>query len=134
MSNTRVKKNGPALDQNEGQPRVQRRVTYTPPVDILEVANELVLTLDMPGVKADDVEVHFERGELSVTGTRHSTGCKVGECLVAEHEPATYSRAFLISQDVAVDKITAELKNGVLTVRLPKASAALPRRIAVNSN
>jgi HSP20 family protein len=134
MSDTRVKKNGPALDQNEGAPRVQRRVTYTPPVDILELANELVLTLDMPGVKANDVEVHFERGELVVTGTRHSTGCQAGECLVAEHEPATYSRAFLISQDVDVEKISAELKNGVLTVRLPKSSAALPRRIAVNAS
>jgi HSP20 family protein len=134
MSDTRVKKHGPNLDQNEGAPRVQRRVTYTPPVDILELADELVLTLDLPGVKAGDVEVHFERGELSVTGTRHATGCDPGECLVAEHEPATYSRAFLISQDVAVDRISAELKNGVLTVRLPKSSAALPRRIAVTGN
>jgi HSP20 family protein len=133
MSDTKLKKNGPALERSDGAPRAQRRVTYTPPVDILELADELVLTLDMPGVKAEDVEVHFERGELSVTGTRQDTGCKVGECLVAEHEPATYSRAFLISQDVAVDKISAELKNGVLTVRLPKAEAARPRLIQVKA-
>src|SRR5262245_66061343 len=129
MSDTKVKKNGPVTGKTEVAPRVQRRVTYTPPVDILELADELVLTLDMPGVKAEDVEVHFERGELTVKGSRHATGCKVGECLVAEHEPADYTRAFLISQDVAVDKISAELKNGVLTVRLPKAATALPRRV-----
>lgn len=132
MSETKVKKNGAQLERGEPA-RVTRRVTYTPAVDILEQPEELVLMLDMPGVKVEGVEVHFERGELTVRGSRQGTGCPAGECLVAEHEPVDYSRAFLISQDVAVDGISAELKNGVLTVRLPKAGAALPRRVEVKA-
>jgi len=108
----------------------ERRVTYTPAVDILELPEELVLRLDMPGVKPEDVEVHFERGELTVQGKR-DRGERKGQCLVEEVEVGNYWRAFLISQDVAADRIAAELKNGVLTVHLPRSEAALPRRIAV---
>jgi HSP20 family protein len=50
---------------------------------------------------------------------------------VEEVEVGDYYRAFLISQDVAADKISAELKHGVLTIHLPRAEAALPRKIAV---
>jgi len=118
------------------QPRVvtqQRRVTYTPQADILELPDELVLLLDLPGVKAGGVELHFERGELAVRARREHTPHS-GESLVEEFEAADYYRAFLVSQDVAPDRITAELKNGVLTVHLPKAAAAQPRRITVKGS
>ena len=127
MSNVVTKKNGA---QAEKVAPVERRVTYTPAVDILELPTELVLMLDMPGVKPADVEINFERGELTVQGKRQRGECK-GECLVEEVEVGDYYRAFLISHDVAADKVGAELKNGVLTIHLPRTEAALPRRIAV---
>jgi HSP20 family protein len=127
MSDTAVKKAGP---QQAEKAVPVRRVRYTPQVDILELPEEMVLTLDMPGVKPDDVEIHFERGELSVHGKRDPFPRK-GQWLVEEVEAGDYYRAFLISQDVAADKISAELKNGVLTVHLPRAEAAMPRRITV---
>lgn len=130
MSNVVTKNNSNPVERTQGVADLQRRVTYTPPVDILELADELVLTLDLPGVKADGVELHFERGELAVRARRAPANCP-GTALVEEFEPGDYYRAFLISQDVAADKISAELKNGVLTVRLPKSLAAQPRRIAV---
>lgn len=123
MSNTVVKANGPAA-------RPVARVRFTPRVDILERPDEMVLHLDLPGVKAEDVEVQFERGELTVKGTRHLPSLP-GRSLVEEFGAGEYYRAFLISQDVAADRITAELKNGVLTVRLPRAEAARPRKIGV---
>jgi len=126
-NNVATKKNG---SQSEKVAPVERRVTYTPAVDILEQPEGLVLTLDMPGVKPGDVEVNFERGELTVQGKRERLPRK-GECLVEEVEVGDYYRAFLISQDVAGDKISAELKNGVLTIHLPHAEAALPRKITV---
>lgn len=126
MNNVATKTNGAA----EKVASVERRVRYTPAVDILELPEELVLTLDMPGVKPADVEVNFERGELTVEGKRERVARK-GQCLVEEVEAGDYYRAFLISQDLAVDKINAELKNGVLTVHLPHAESAMPRRIAV---
>lgn len=110
--------------------KTQRRVVYSPQVDILELPDEMILQLDMPGVKAEDVEVHFERGELAVRGRRQVTSPS-GRGLVEEFEPGDYYRAFLISQDVATDRISAELKNGVLTVHLPRHEAAKPRKVTV---
>jgi len=135
MSDTLVKKgeNGKGAEKEATRPVVQRRVTYTPQVDILELAEELVLFLDMPGVKPENVEINFERGELVVRGQREAHP-RQGRPLVEEFEAGEYYRAFLISQDVASDRITAELKNGVLKVHLPKPSAAQPRRIPVQGS
>lgn len=130
MSDTLVKRNGNGGEVSRPVP--QRRVTFTPPVDILELPEELVLQVDLPGVKADSVDIHFERGELTVRATRETTP-HAGRAWVEEFESGEFYRGFLISQEVAADRITAELKEGVLTVHLPKAAAALPRRIAVKS-
>jgi len=108
----------------------QSRVVYTPQVDILELPEEMILQLDMPGVKVDDIEVHFERGELAVRGKRQHTA-RAGRGLVEEYEPGDFYRAFLVSQDVAADKITADLKHGVLTVHLPRQEAAKARKVEV---
>src|SRR5262249_35888610 len=86
-----------------------RRVTYTPRVDILETPEEMWLYVDLPGVKANDVEVNFERGELTVHGKTQPAPAK-GQSLLEESEPGDFYRAFLISQDIATDKIEAELK------------------------
>jgi HSP20 family protein len=123
MNDVAVKTNGPT-------PAQARRVVYTPQVDIFEVGDDMVLQLDMPGVKGEDVEVNYERGELAVSAKRNPTP-RPGRALVEEFEAGDYYRAFLISQDVAADRITAELKHGVLTVRLPKHEAAKPRKVAV---
>jgi len=122
--------NDVAIKPNNTPEKQSRRVIFTPQVDIFEVGDEMVLQLDMPGVKAEDVEVHYERGELAVNARKNSTP-KAGRGLVEEFESGDYYRAFLISQEVAADRISAELKHGVLTVRLPKHEAAKPRKVAV---
>lgn len=126
MNDLMLKKNGTKAEQAP----VTKRVTFTPHVDILELPEELVLLVDLPGVNPDSVVVDFERGELTVQA-RRELPARSDRGLVEEFESREYHRAFLISQEIAPDKITAELKNGVLTVHLPKATAALPRRIAV---
>src|SRR5947209_1022273 len=93
----------------------QRRLTFTPRADILETADEMRLLLDMPGVKSEDVEVHFERGELTVHG-KCAPPEKPGKLLAAEYEVGDYYRAFIVGQDVDAERISAELKHGVLTV------------------
>jgi HSP20 family molecular chaperone IbpA len=127
MSDTVVKK-----QETGRQGPVGRRLTFTPQVDILEQPEGLVLYVDLPGVKAENVEVHFERGELTVKARRDAVKWP-GTCLVEEFVEGDFYRAFVISQDLATDQISAELKNGVLTVRLPRSPAAQPRRIAVKS-
>ena len=122
--------NDVAIKPNNSPEKQSRRAIFTPQVDIFEVGDEMVLQLDLPGVKGEDVEVHYERGELAVNARKHSTP-RSGQGLVEEFESGDYYRAFLISQEVAADRITAELKHGVLTVRLPKHEAAKPRKVAV---
>jgi len=130
MSET-VVKNGNVKEKEPGRPMpVPRRATFTPQVDILELPNELVLQIDMPGVTAGNVDVHFERGELTVHGKREPLP-RSGRSLVEEFQVGDFYRAFLISQDIAADRIDAELKNGMLTVHLPRAEAAQPRRVSV---
>jgi HSP20 family protein len=105
-------------------------VVARPRVDILETEHEVLLLADMPGVKPTDVDVRFENGELTIHGRRTSSNGGRRRVLW-EYEPAHYHRAFRLAEDIAADRIEAELKNGVLTVHLPKAEAAKPRRIAV---
>jgi HSP20 family molecular chaperone IbpA len=131
MSDTAVKSTNPIHQGETQRPTpVGRRVIYTPQVDILEQPEGLVLYLDLPGVRADSIEVNFERGELTVKARREATR-HAGANLVEEFEAGDFYRAFLISQDIAADQITADLKNGVLTVRCPRSQAAQPRRISV---
>lgn len=105
-------------------------VTAMPRVDILETDTELLLYADMPGVKPDDVDVRFENGELLVHG-RRTTPHKDRTRTLWEYEVSNYYRAFRVSEKIASDQITADLKDGVLTVHLPKVEAVRPRRIAV---
>jgi HSP20 family protein len=107
-----------------------RAVTVTPRVDVLETDDEFLILADMPGVRPGEVDVRFENGELTVHGRRNPThGDKPRAAW--ESEAASYFRTFRLTDQVAADRIEAELKNGVLTLRLPKVEAVKPRRIAV---
>jgi HSP20 family protein len=121
-----------ATNATQQKPVVNRRAVLTPRVDVLEQPEKLVLFADLPGVKPEDVELNFEKGELTVRAKR-DLAKRPGRCLVEQFEAAEYHRSFLLSQDVAADQITAELKNGVLRVDLPRSPAALPRRIGVKA-
>ncbi len=102
----------------------ERSVTVGPRVDVLETEHEFLVLADLPGVKPGDVDLRYEKGELSVHGRR---------TLAARGESLSYHRAFSLADTIAADKITAELKSGVLTIRLPKVEAAKPKRISVTA-
>jgi len=108
----------------------EAEVVARPRVDILETEQEIVLLADLPGVRPADVDVRFENGELTIHGRRTASHPGKKRALW-EYEPAHFHRAFRLAEDVAADRIQAEMKNGVLTVHLPKAEAAKPRRISV---
>jgi len=121
-------KNGPTATLSEGP--ATRTVTVTPRVDVLETDDEFLVLADMPGVKPEDVDIRFEKGELTVHG-RRPVSFTGKEPALREYEATNYHRAFVIAETVAADRIAAELKGGVLTVRLPKVEAVKPKRIAV---
>lgn len=106
---------------------------FTPRVDICETEDELVLECDMPGVKPSDLELHFERGELTIHGKVDPRQASEGH-LLCEYGVGDFYRAFTISEKVDVDKISAELKHGVLTLHLPKKESMKPKRISVKTD
>lgn len=107
-----------------------RTVALTPRVDVLETDDEILVYADMPGVTPEDVDVRFENGELAVHGRRAASHPEKVRT-TREFEVTGYFRSFRVTEQIAADKIAAELKNGVLTLHLPKVEAVKPRRIAV---
>ncbi len=107
-----------------------RAVAVAPRVDILETEDELLVFADMPGVTAEDVDIRFENGELTVHGRRTAVHEDKPQS-AREYDVTSYFRSFRVTEQVAADRIEAELKNGVLTLHLPKVEAVKPRRIAV---
>lgn len=105
---------------------------FTPRVDIYENANEVVLLCDMPGAKPADVDVKFEKGELSLHATIHSR-CPQGPMLREEYAVGDFCRTFAISPEIDPEKISAEYREGVLTVHLPKQEKAKPKQITVKA-
>jgi HSP20 family protein len=97
--------------------------TVIPPVDVIETADGYTLLADLPGVALENVDVAYESGELTLTAARtpHRPGAELPK----------YSRTFRLTEQVAPDRIAAELKQGVLSLSVPKADAAKPRKIAV---
>ena len=106
---------------------------YRPLADILETGDGVVVLLEMPGVSRDDVEVSLERRVLTVRGRGRMTRPEGYRLAYAEYSEGDYERAFTLSQDVDEAKITAEMKDGVLMLVLPRAEVATPKRIEVRS-
>ena len=106
--------------------------TLVPPVDIFDVEDGLAVVVDLPGVQKDDVEVRVENDVLTIAGKgRHNSA---GNVLYREFELVNYFRQFQLSDHVDQEKIKAEMKYGVLTILLPKAEKAKPRKISVSVN
>lgn len=112
--------------------RTRSTTTYTPRFDIVETDDELILCGDLPGVAPEDLEVRYENEHLIVHGQVHSRH-EGREHVYGEYGIGDFYREFRISETVDTNKIDAELKDGVLTLHLPKAEAIKPKRIEVKS-
>jgi HSP20 family molecular chaperone IbpA len=100
-----------------------------PAVDIYETDDGLTLVADVPGVAKEGLDVGVEDGVLTITGAVPETGAD--EATYGEYDLAPYWRQFHLGDELDVEKIHADLSNGVLTVSLPKAEKAKPKKIAV---
>ncbi|HET8546419.1 MAG TPA: Hsp20 family protein [Bryobacteraceae bacterium] len=104
---------------------------WTPPVDIFETENELILKADVPDVDQNNIDIRFENGTLTLKGERKFTN---GEQLSAhriERSYGAFSRSFALPESFDADRIRAEYRNGVLSVTVPKKEIAKPRSIKV---
>ena len=106
---------------------------YRPEVDILERGDELMLVFDMPGAKSDGLDVNFQDGELTIHGKVEDRYEGTANFLLREYGLGDYHRTFRVSEQVDPSRITAQYSEGVLTVHLPKAEAAKPRKIKVST-
>ena len=105
-------------------------ITFSPRFDIWESDDEMILYGDLPGVLPEDLDVRFEKPVLTIHGKvrpRHND-IKFLHC---EYGVGDFHRTFTIGEAINTDKISAELKNGVVTVHLPKSEKVKPRRIEV---
>ena len=106
--------------------------TFVPTADIYEDRDSLKVILEMPGVEKGNVDVRVEEGVLFVEGRLDLTKYRGLQPLYTEYNIGNYSRSFRLSNAIDQDKIGAELKDGVLSLTLPKAEKAKPRAIQVS--
>lgn len=100
-----------------------------PAVNIIETEEGLTLTADIPGAAKDALEINVEKGILTITAPVSRE--MPGNAGYTEFELASYYRQFAIPESLDHGKARAELANGILTLRVPKAEAAKPRRIEI---
>ncbi len=101
----------------------------TPPVDIFETKDGLTVVADLPGVEQQALDVRVADGILTLLGrTAHIAP---GRPIEREYELLNFFRQFELPEEVDAEKIAAELKHGVLTLRLPKKERAKPRKVEI---
>lgn len=103
-----------------------------PSTDVKEDARQWTVTLDLPGVRREDVQVSLEEGVLSITGERRQeTETVEGQFHRRERVVGRFARRFTVGTALPADGVKATFKDGVLTVVLPKPTAVQPRTIQI---
>jgi HSP20 family protein len=105
--------------------------TFVPTADIFETEAALTLALEMPGVNKSHVDVNIEDGVLTVQGRLDFSKYESLQPVYTEYNIGHYRRRFSLSNKIDQNKISAEMTDGVLTLVLPKAEQAKPRRISI---
>ena len=125
----------PSDHQRVSQPQpapVARRYTR-PRAQVTETSADFLVQVEMPGVDRQGLEITFEKGELTLVGHRTALSLPEGvELLYGESSPVDFRRVFEVDSTVDASRISAGIDQGLLTLKLPKAEAAKPRRIEIN--
>ena len=103
------------------------------PIDAYRVGDEYVVALDLPGVSPDAIELDVERNVLNVRAERRSPAPEGAEMIVAERLTGTFTRQLFLGDTLDTERIDASYDAGVLTLRIPVAETAKPRRISVSA-
>ena len=114
------------------EPTRSEEAYVAPPVEIYEDEQGLVVVADVPGVDPDAIDARVERGVLTIQA--RATHLATGTPIYREYELTGFFRQFRLPEEVDTGQIQAELRHGVLTLRLPRAAPAQPRRIEVRTS
>jgi HSP20 family protein len=101
------------------------------PMDCLRTGDQFVVRFDLPGIDADSLEVSAENQTLTVRAERTRRDPEGAQYLISERPAGTYSRQLVLGDGLAVDDIRAEYRDGVLTLTIPIAEQAKPRKIEI---
>jgi HSP20 family protein len=125
------------FNQGESAATGPRGSYWVPDLDAWETEHAFVVTLDLPGVVSERVDITFERNTLTVSGVREPAArvAESGEfrLFFAERAVGQFSRSLRFPQYVEGDKISAHFDRGVLTITVPKAEAAKSRKITIGA-
>lgn len=124
-----TKTEGPAA-----QHRRDGEFAVPPAVDIFEDPHGIMVVAEMPGVSKDRLNVQADRNTLTIEGTAAIDMPKGMEPVHADVKSTRYSRSFVLSGELETDAIDAKLKDGVLTIRIPKRREFRPRNIEVRTD
>lgn len=116
------------------EPDSAERVLFTPPIDIYETDEGLVLVADLPGVSVKTLELQVQNNKLTLLGRVPNRVPANARLVHREYEEGDFLRSFILSEDVDHERVTARLNNGVLEVVLPRAAKSHPRRIQVDTD
>lgn len=129
MTNELQKKSSSDIERTHTNP------TYLPKVDIYEDEKDrkLIVYVDMPGAKEKDVSIGFEKGILTISAHVESFAVEGHQLLYSEYKVGDYQRSFSVPEEIDVEKIEACVKNGLVTVILPKSQKPQARKIPVHA-
>ena len=105
---------------------------YLPYTDIYETANALMVVMEIPGVSKDAIDIRLEKDELTVNAQINTENYSDYQPVYTEYNVGHFSRSFILNSKVDREKIEAQIADGVLTLTLPKAEEAKPRKITIN--
>jgi HSP20 family protein len=109
--------------------------TWSPALDIFDTPDAIVLKAELPGMSADDIEIQVDDNVLTISGERRfEERVEEGRYYRVERAYGRFQRSVTLPQSVQAEEISANVDNGVLEVRVPKAEEAKPRKIAVQAS
>ncbi len=122
-----------AMDDVIGTPTNGSVPTWAPSLDATETEQGWVVTVDLPGIAPESVDVTFDRNTLTVRGSRERVESENTRAGIRERAMGTFERSLRFPQHVDGEKISAAFEHGVLTITLPKAESAKPRKISIGA-
>ncbi|MBL8659569.1 MAG: Hsp20/alpha crystallin family protein [Rhodospirillales bacterium] len=122
---------GTGANAARGAEATRNRPVFTPVADIFESEDALILVVELPGVRPNQIEVSLDKRVLTITGHGDAFGREGYSLALCEYQPGDFERAFTLSDMIDDSAIEAVLKDGVLRLTLPKAKAGPAKTINV---
>jgi HSP20 family protein len=121
---TNAQNQGAAAPQKPRQATTAPETVLTPPIDVFEGNDSILVVVDLPGVKPEELALQIDKGVLTLTAPRTDALLE---------SPHTYKRSFVLPRDVDADAIDAKLDRGVLALTLPRRAESKPKTVRVNA-